>query len=165
MIDIKINNSGDIVTEDNEIMAALSLSWKNTKNPAVKLSFNTGIMPPQENANSNSVSEPFCMIFNATVDKSSTVLSSCTEDEEIRQRILLLIRANPGIVRQKHKDITDPLVLAEIENTVMNQVRPILENPSVQIKRNEYDGVFSWQNLSVYIYDGSQEIYNFQLEG
>lgn len=166
MIDLKINNAGDIVSEDKAPMAKIALTWKIEETPTIRLRFKTGINSKEFAPASDALNEePIHFIIDTKHSDKEHSVASCTDEEELRQRVLLLTRSIPRVVRQKHKDATDPMVQEEVRAAVLSRVKDVLDDPSVIVRKEEYAGVFSWQNLSVYIYDGKKEIYNFELEG
>ena len=164
MIDLKINNAGDLVASRHDPLCSLKLSWKNTDNPAVKLSFMTGPSQSYENPSDN-VAPPLMFFIDTNRASRKHSIDSCGGDEELQQRVLLLIRAASRVVRAKHLDVTSEAVLNEVRDAVLEQVSFVLDDPSVIVRKQEiYGHVFSWQNVNVYIYDGNKEIYNFQME-
>jgi hypothetical protein len=164
MIDLQINNAGDLVTSQHNPLCSLKLIWKVTDNPTIKLSFMTGPSNSYENSSDN-IAPPLMFYIDTDRKSDSKSPDSCGSEEELKQRILLLTRAAARIVRVKHKDITSEAVLNEIQDAVLEQVSSVLEDPSVIVRKEQmYGHVFSWQNVNVYIYDGNKEIYNFQLE-
>jgi len=164
MIDLKINNAGDLVASRHDPLCSLKLSWKNTDNPAVKLSFMTGPSQSYENPSDN-VAPPLMFFIDTDRVSRKNSIDSCGGDEELRQRVLLLTRAASRVVRAKHLDVTSEAVLNEVRDAVLEQVSFVLDDPSVIVRKQEmYGHVFSWQNVNVYIYNGNKEIYNFQME-
>ena len=114
---------------------------------------------------SDNLTPPLEFYLGTSIEEDLSSTDSCYGDEELRQLVLLSIRAAKRIVCAKHKDITSEAVLSEVHDAVLEQVEDILDNPSVTIKKEHINGnPFSWQNLNVYIYDNNKEIYNFPLE-
>ena len=164
MIDLKINNAGDLVTSNHDPLCTLKLTWKITDRPTVRLIFKTGPNVTEKDTSDN-LAPPFILCIDTMRAADGKSVDACSDEEEIRQQIILMTRAAARIVRAKHKDITDEAVVNEIYEAVLEQVQGILGNPSVVIKKEHLEAhPFSWQNLNVYIYDDDKEIYNFQLE-
>lgn len=164
MIDLKINNAGDLVTSNHDALCSTKLIWKMTDNPTVCLLFKTGISPIEKISKDN-LAPPLEFYIDTDRSESGESPDSCGDEDEIRQRILLAIRAAERIVRVKHKDITDEAVVTEVYDAVLEQVENILTAPSVVVSKEHLtEHPFSWQNLNIYIYENDKEIYNFQME-
>lgn len=169
MIDIEINNKGDFVSRNELKHPALKLSWIVNKTDALKLAFDIGrnmYDPPKNNG--------LKLSFKIKNKEDKKIYSIAKKENELRQRILVLLRTELGelinnqslgtkIVQQKHRDILDESVLREVYNIVFNAVSGHLKNPSVKIRREKNETAFACQNLNVYIYDGKKEIYNFEM--
>lgn len=164
MIDLKINNAGDLVTSYHRPLCSLKLSWVLTDNPTINLMFKIGPCSTKRDSSDNLVS-PLELYLTTSTRENIPSADSCYGDDELRQLVLLSIRAAKRIVCAKHKDITSEAVLSEVHDAVLEQVENILDNPSVTIKKEHIDeNPFSRQNLNVYIYNNNKEIYNFPLE-
>ena len=169
MIDIEINNRGDFVSRNELKHPVLKLSWIINKTDALKLSFDIGrnmYDPPENNG--------LKLSFKIKNKEDKKIFSIVRKENELRQRILILLRTELGelvnnkslgteIVQQKHRDILDESVLKAVHDIVFNAVSGHLKNPSVKIRREKNETAFACQNLNVYIYDGKKEIYSFEI--
>lgn len=164
MIDLRINNAGDLVASKHEVLCTLKLPWTLTDNPTVKLCFKTGINA-EEKQNTDNLAQPLKLFIDTSRNNEPLSIDSCYDEDELRQRVLIATRATKRIVCAKHKDITAEEVLTEIHDAVFEQIENLLDEPAVVIRKEHLDAhPFSWQNLNVYIYDGNKEIYNFKME-
>lgn len=170
MIDIAINNSGDLVSQRPIKASRLKLFWNTSANESLRLVFRMG-----RNWEDVPSLGSLKLEFNTGKDITSPSCPAVHDEEELRQRIIVLLRTELGdlamdpsygtsLIQQKHKDITSSIVQAQVHDIVYNAVEDLLDDPSVVVKRMKNETKFSCQNLNIYIYDGKKEIYEFELE-
>lgn len=173
MLDLLINDRGDLVSDSPLNYPKLNIKWAAAKNPILKIMFRTGLNKEDFSAPSDS----FKMMFYTDKPEALDEAYSLRDNEELKQRIKVLLRTELGdiqdavnygtiIVKNKHLDITSDTVIASVQSAVLSAVSDILEDPTVKVERAfATSGPFYCQNLNIYIYEGSDEIYEFELEG
>ena len=172
MIDFKINNKGDLVLADNKIFPRMRLDFFASQFPAIRVSFLQG--------NEETGKKPAgtqCMIrFNTRSQEftNGKVTRVVLSDEEIKQRIMIALRTEYGdiitkpefgsnVFRVKHLDINSPQVQRQLEDAIMDEIKDILEEPSVLVKPEYYEGNFFCQNINAYIFDNEKLVYKFSV--
>ena len=169
MIDIAINNSGDFILGKKPRASRLRLSWKSGAHDSLRLSFKTG-----KNMNDPYKSTGLCLGFSTSNIAPQLACQSAYDAEELKQRILVLLRTERGelagrrsygteLNQKRHQDITNAEVVRAVEDIVLAAVEPLLNEPRVAVEKRLSDGVFRSQNINVYIYDGKKEIYHFSM--
>jgi len=166
MIDLAISNSGDLAASKPLDTPKLTLSWKESEHPTLMLTLKTG-----RNMDDAPEVRGLKLSFDVSTSNPLNECSGVHDIEELRQRIMILLRTEDGdaglgtlLRQQKHKDILDEEVQKAVYEIVLNAVSEYLEEPYVYIRRGSTEGPFSCQNLNIYVYNGQEEIYDFELE-
>lgn len=161
MIDLAITNSGDLKERESEVLAKAKLQWTFSDYPVLRLKFRTGRNATDPPKLENGITLSFYLGEKTHANQ----IDSALDKEELRQRIMILLRINEQVIAKRHLDILAKETIDGIHDAVLDVVSPFLENPGVTVKKRELnDSPFSWQNLDIYIYDGKEEIYNFTME-
>lgn len=173
MIDFAISNNGDIMLSPIKQYPRLAIKFFTSQYPKFRLQFHQG----QEQ---KIIEHPGCLKirFNSKQRKINEGLSSqlLNSKEELKQRILLRLRTELGdikkrpdygsdIVSVRHLDINSADTQQKIIDTVYDQVSDIIDNPVIKAVPAICDGTFFCQNIDVYIYDGEELIYRFNVTG
>ncbi len=167
MLDIAIDNRGDIISKTPQQFPTIKLKWKMTGESTFRILFKTH--------GDKKKAEGFNISFRTSNDSIQTKTASVWGEDELKQRILILLRTQLGdietqpdygteLVNQKHLDITDQRVLQKVHDIVFNAVSPLLDDPRIYVQKKITEGPFYCQNIDIYIYDGKKEIYNFEME-
>lgn len=173
MLDLQIDNRGDLVSTEPLSYPKLNIKWAAANNPMLKILFRAGLNKENYSAPKNN----FKLMFYTANPEPLKEFNTIRSTEEIKQRIKVLLHTELGdiqdlstygtsLVINKHLDITSDAVVNSVQSIVLNVVSDILDDPSVKVVRAfSSSGPFYCQNLNVYIYDGADEIYEFELEG
>lgn len=172
MIDFKINNKGDIVLDKTQKLPRMKMCFFTSRFPAMKISFLQG----NESQSKPVANNQMRIRFNTRQDAFSNgkVASLARDREEIEQRIIIALRTEYGdimtkpdfgstIFQVKHKDMYSKETQQRLHDIVLQQSRDILEEPSVYIKAEEYDGIFYCQNINIYIFENNKLLYKFSI--
>lgn len=173
MLDLQIDNRGDLVSTDPLDYPKLNIRWVAAKNPILKILFRTGLNKEDYSAPKDS----FKLMFYTSKPEPLKEFNTINSTEELKQRVKVLLRTELGdiqdsstygtsLIADKHLDITSAAVVNSVQSIVLEAVTDLLDEPSVVVERAfSSSGPFYCQNLNVYIYDGVDEIYEFELEG
>lgn len=168
MVDFEITNSGDLKLSATEKFPGFSINWYESEFPVLCLSWeqqSRPFVPPDDDG--------FSLTFhtsNHPTEHTKTV-APARHNEELAQRIAILLRTELGssglapdlgttLVLDKHNDIRNMQVLKSIQGKILNAIDGLVEEPAVVIKVEERDGPFYCQNVSAYIYQNGELIYN-----
>ena len=174
MLDLLMNDRGDLVSAAPLKYPKLNITWAAAENPVLKIMFRMGLNKEEFTAPDN---DTLKLQFLTDRPEPLNEINALRDMEELKQRIKVLLRTELGdiqdsssygtsLVTDKHLDITSDSTISSVQETVLNAVSGLLDEPSVIVERAfSSSGPFYCQNLNVYIYDGSDEIYEFELEG
>lgn len=177
MIDLKINDKGDLVIKDKEYVSSFKINFFAVGEPVMKINFITADNTQDFECEKHSQSKFRIRFRTNQKDLSGGKLAKATNGKELlRQLIMTRLRTEQGdcclmkefgskVHLAKHKDIMSDSVRSQLENNILSKISDLLENPEVVIAAEESDDFFYCQNLNVYIYDGEELIYEFQLNG
>lgn len=180
MIDLEIDNHGDICLNKSSVIKRLKIGLFMTKYPVFKAT----IRQQKEYDNESEKYKPdnrhgkIKLKIKIPENKNGNLSSSSIHDEdEIRQRITILFRTNKGeilsslknsfgskINMYRHKDITLEETRRKIADLMRNELIDILDNPYVIVQHKYIDGPFYSQNITAYIYDDEQLICDMVIE-
>ena len=177
MIDLKIDTRGDIILDKAPNNPRVKISFGISPYPIFKVIFrqqkeydtDADIYKPDS---SNRIKIKFKTVAMPT---GNQVGISCYDEEEIKQRIRILLRTNFGEISSKedfgtllnnyrHKDLTQKAIRTTIEEQVEADLVNILDNPSVMARHERVNSQFYYQNLTLYIYNNDQPVCDLTLE-
>lgn len=171
-IDIRVDNRGDFVLANIQEHPRLRIDWIDTKHQVLRIDFEqaeeTARMSPKDNQ--------FCIDFISVQDERSFDAKALTVSgiEEVKQRLMVRLRTEYGemnlkqglgsyLVTQRHEDILSEEVQNMIRSIVFSEVIDMLPNPSVVVKPKKKDGPFYCQNISVYVYNDDELIFDIEV--
>ena len=171
MIDLKINATGDLELKENIKYPSFIMDFNINKYPAFKLDFKQG-----KAALSQIEDNGFMLNFMTNGVKGNYRCYAIRDAEQLKQRIAVILKTELGDIKNlenfgtlirtlKHLDITADSTLQAIHDMVYDVISSMLEEPSIKVVKRKKDGPFFCQNLDVYIYDGENELYKFEIEG
>lgn len=172
MIDLEINNSGDLVLDDNKIFPQLRLDFVVSKFPTARVRFLQG----NESSSAKATSGGALIRFHIETAKGSDGKTAATlsERDALRQLVEVRLRTERGdivtnsdfgskIAYVKHEDINSKTTQDELKAIVLDEIADILEDPTVVVKPEQCEGTFYCQNINIYIFDGGKLLYKFSL--
>lgn len=180
MIDLEIDNHGDICMNKKKTIKKLKVSFFISKYPVFK-----AIIRQQKEYDSeadkfvaDNTQGKINISFKIPEDTRGNLLTENLHDEdELRQRITILFRTNKGellsslkekfgseINKYRHQDITLEETRNKIADLMKAELVGILENPSVEVEHEYIDSSFYNQNITAYIYDNEQLICDLVIE-
>ena len=171
MIDFKINNKGDLILSKQEEFPRMKIQWMNASFPVFRVQFFQGEEFPQMKHKDG---------FKLTFHTSNALINGKSKTnvvkgiEELKQRILVFLRTEYGemLTKQdfgsqvsimKHKTITDPSVLSTIEEIIKSELSDAVHDLNVEVAAASYEGPFYCQNVNVYIWQGKELLYEFNV--
>lgn len=178
MIDFALSNRGDLALEKKDALSSLRIDWNIASYPAFRIDFLQSGIPLDPSPENDQLMISFHTSSQKVQDQSSA--QTITEDDELRQRILILLRTEEGdlatnsafgsrIVLEKHKGLLDKNAHGKIKAAVEKALQATvpeddIERFSVQIiPEHLNDDSFFCQNISVKIYRGSRLFYKFSV--
>lgn len=174
MIDLKINNTGDLILDRNTKYPSFCISFYQSTYPGFTIDF---VYNKNKNTLPTKLAEAILPTFELSFETTNAVeevkTNSVFQEDELRQRILIALRTEYGDLKNNetfgsllhtmyHERITDETVLTNIENIVYDTVSTLIKNPTVIIERKQADHFFFCQNVLISIYDNDVLIYSFE---
>ena len=173
MADLKIDNSGDLVMDKENPLPCFKLSFIVSDYPAFHLSFRQTSEETFMSKGNKPLSQ-FMLTFAPGTPSYPDIVPVINGNDELKQRIIILLRTELGEITNKsdfgtelytvkHLDITQQSTLDRIHDIVYDAVKDILNDPNVFVSQKYGTGPFFHATAAVYIMDGNQSIYDFDL--
>lgn len=173
MIDLEVNNAGDIVLERPTDFPKMDVSFVMAAYPALQIQFMTA---KNEKAEVPLPETSLSIRFKINEDSIKGIgCSLINEKDALRQLIMLRLRTECGDIYNqpgygsrindyKHTDIRSETIRNKIASIVYDIVKDLLEEPSVIIKGEQSSSFFYCQNLNIYIYENGRLFFSFPVE-
>ena len=173
IIDLLINNQGDLILDKYRPLSKFKISFRQSKYPIFKIDFfqNTDYIRTDNSS--------FKIQFKTTnlVAHEDIMNPTIHDIEELKQRIMILLRTeykelnNNNLIGSKlytykHEDILSESVKNGIIDTITEELKTIVDNDTiikVTVSPELIDGPFYCQNLNIYIFLNDNLVYNFNL--
>lgn len=171
-IDIRVDNRGDFVLANMREYPRLRIDWMDSSQPVLRIDFKQAeeVVPMSPKKNQ------FCIDFISVQDERSLNAKALTVSgiEEVKQRLMVRLRTEYGemnlkpglgsyLVTQRREDIMSDEVQGMIQSIVYSEVIDMLPNPVVVVKPKKKEGPFYCQNLSVYVYNDDELIFDIEV--
>jgi hypothetical protein len=171
-IDIRVDNRGDFVLANIRKYPRLRIDWVDSTQPVLRLDFEQAeeVVPMEPS------SKQICIDFVSAQDERSLDAKALTvtDMEEVKQRLMVRLRTEYGemstksdfgsyLVTQRHEDIMSTEVQNMIQSIVFSEVADLLDAPKVIVAPKKKDGPFYCQNLSVYVYNDGELIFDIEV--
>ena len=174
MIDLKIDNRGDLELRTQPRQPRFTLTFRAADYPIFSLKFMQG----QTYEKAQHPEDAFALKFRIG-DKRGLLeetknISAVSEMEEVKQRVILRMRTELGetplapelgseLIKLKHKNLTDDRIRQQIVEKIAEELSDIIEDPQIEISHESYDGPFYSQNLTIRIYQKGSLIYSMDV--
>lgn len=174
MIDLKIDNKGDLKLETQQRYPRFTLSFRHADYPIFSLKFMQGQTYEEVKRPDDSFTIKFRVDDKRGLLEDAKTIPAVTDMDELKQRVIMRMRTEYGethlapqlgsnLAKLKHKNLTDEHVRKEIINQIAEELGDIVENPQIEISHESYDGPFYSQNLTIRIYQKGSLIYNMTI--
>lgn len=174
MIDLKLDNRGDFVLNEQKKLPRLRIQFHCSKWPVLRIRFMQGQQhAPKEKA------EDVLQVQFRTEDHTglldeTSIVPAVTETDELKQEVMMKMRTEFGetdfddtigstLTMIKHRDLMDETVIEEIKGRIENDLAGLVDDMSVTITHEQYDGPFYSQNLTLRIYSGHHLVYQTEI--
>ena len=180
LIDIKLDDRGDICLKNKTSIIKLRINFGISKYPIFKATIRQHKeYEKKDDKYKSGAKYNRLKIRIKTADNKPQKLSSQSyhDIEELRQRIMILLKTNKGEIKSspkknfgsrlniyKHEDATKTSTQNSIAELIQDEIAGILDDPYVVVRHEYVDNIFYCQNLTAYIYDGEQLICDMKLE-
>lgn len=174
MIDLKIDNKGDLELRSQPRLPRFVLEFRHADYPIFSMQF----MQRQGHEKPDKPKNGFTVDFHVG-DKSGLYdeaknIHAVTGSEELKQRVIMHMRTEKGetrlasnlgseLARLKHKNLTNKRIRQEIADLIAMELEDIVGDARVVISHEKYDGPFYSQNITIRIYRGDYLIYTMTI--
>ena len=172
MIDFKINNKGDLVLGKAQKFDGMRINFFASQFPAMRISF----LQEEETSSVGVTGGQMRIRFNTSNNAFEKDKIACVAKtvEELKQRIVIALRTEYGdivtkpgfgstVYQLKHKDMYSKDIQQRLHDIVQKQCEKILDEPTVHVKAETYNGVFYCQNINIYIFERKKLLYKFSV--
>lgn len=175
MIDLKLDNRGDLVLKEPERLPRLCVEFRPAEYPLLNIQF----MQEKPTENRKAENENTLNVVFKTSGKEEDFSDTLTTDvvhgeDETKQHVMNWLRTESGEIplfpdigsrlqQFKHLDIMDTKVQEGISSLLESELSAFIDNVSVEITHETYDGNFYSQNITIKVYSGDDLAYTTTL--
>lgn len=170
MIDFALNNKGDLILEEQQVLPGFKLNFRVSKYPVFAVKFFQN--PQQDVVHGNNFNISFNVKAHNEEIKHKALL---VEDiKEAAQQVIIRLRTELTELPErltvgsklrtvKHERLNSPLNLGRIETITVEAISGIVPNLEVVAKAEHGLGSFYCQNVNIYIYSNGILFHKFSI--
>lgn len=174
MIDLKLDNRGDLVLEEPKKLPRLCVGFRMATYPTLNIQFVQGVGGRFQADSANALNIQFHTAGKEEDWKKESSVSCVYGKDELKQRVMTWLRTENGEVKlrqalgsnlqyYKHKDIMDDSVSQGIASLLQKELEGLLDNARVEVTHETYEGNFYSQNINVRVYSGDELAYSITI--